>query len=340
MLAKYRCALFWALLTLSVDMPYTPHTPSEQIFSMFIALISVGFVAAIVSSMSSIIMARQTEDGDFQTKMRLLCRFLQKSKVPRRLKQKVRSYLVQCERHKYVLEDVQAMHLLSPPLHQELAYFAFGTTLEQFPLFDRGAALGSRFVRYVSSKARHVMFAPRDELFQRYELSTEVFFILHGQVQFSDKFQSGKLCVLGELTTGWFGEASLLVCREDTCRRIVFAQCVAFSELLALSRADFDDVVGRNSDWQYKVNNLRAAIYHEPESVADFSCLDFATDSDNWQDLHSRCQQDPATPARPASSTAPHALRHYCHARATVAKRRHQRNASQIRQPRCSSLHA
>ena len=231
---KYVTALYWAFTTIATvgygDI--TPITVHEKLFAMLTMIMSSGVFAYTVGSIGSLISKQNAMENTYREQVVAVNSYMKKKSLPQELRFRVRRYLdyIWENKKKQKLDEKQVLNLLSEPLRDEIYSHINASVIKLCKVFDVYEAY---FIAQLTRTLENETYAPGDVIFEEGELSSKMYFVVHGKI---DIYQQATLSLFKSLSgTDHFGEIAFFTGKP----RCASAKCSEFVDLLSVVRINF-----------------------------------------------------------------------------------------------------
>ena len=257
---KYLYSIYWAFVTM-MTVGYgdiTPQNEVEVIVCIVTVILGCAVYAYNISSIGMILQELNKENAEFNHKINVINRFMNRKNINKDLQRRIREYLrfLWKEENTQNLEEEQKIiELLSGSLKEELYIDAYGSLLEQDPMFY--VNFSEKTLKKIVSKIKEIRLFPEEKIFiQNEEDDCSLYFVIKGKMELVSKTGNSDIA-LEEIGIGrHFGEISFFTAK----RREFSAQSKDFTTLFSISRADFVGVLEKNRDDYEKFFMIRDQI--------------------------------------------------------------------------------
>ena len=231
---KYITSLYWAFTTIATvgygDI--TPITVHEKLFAMLTMIMSSGVFAYTVGSIGSLISKQNAMENTYREQVVAVNSYMKKRTLPRELQFRVRRYLdyIWENKKKQKLDEKAVLNLLSEPLRDEIYSHINASVIKLCQVFDVYEAY---FIAQLTRTLENETYAPGDVVFEEGEISSKMYFLLHGKI---DIYQQTTLSLFKTLSDrDHFGEIAFFTGKP----RCASAKCSEFVDLLSVVRVNF-----------------------------------------------------------------------------------------------------
>ena len=180
---KYITSLYWAFTTIATvgygDI--TPITVHENLFAMLTMIMSSGVFAYTVGSIGSLISKQNAMENTYREQVVAVNSYMKKRTLPRELQFRVRRYLdyIWENKKKQKLDEKAVLNLLSEPLRDEIYSHINASVIKLCQVFDVYEAY---FIAQLTRTLENETYAPGDVVFEEGEISSKMYFLLHGKI--------------------------------------------------------------------------------------------------------------------------------------------------------------
>lgn len=198
------------------------------LFGRFADAVIIGSMAQLVAKYNSA-SARHQERSDIVNET---ARYLG---IPPQLRDRIREYfdfLSACAHPG--LEGMAMLSELSPPLHKEVLGYLYFRIVKQVPLF---AGINEDFLGFMVAKMQLRVYMIHELVFERGEISREMYFLSQGTVEVMDK-NDHRAALLEN--GAFFGELALVA----NIRRSATVRTLTVCDISVLSHLDLAEVRG------------------------------------------------------------------------------------------------
>lgn len=248
---QYIYSFYWSALTLTTigELP-EPQSNGEYLFVTVDFLVGVLMFAALVGDIGAIIENMQKTRMKFQTKMDNIKRYMNTTKVPSYLQERVIKWFDYLWSHGHTIsDDQQTLSALPDKLKAEIGMHVHFETLKKVEFFQEceGGLLWELVLRL-----RTQVYSPGEYVCRKGDVGREMYIVNRGRLEV---LAEENAAVLKELVVGeYFGEISILNLGQSQHRRTAFVRSVGYSDLLCLTQADLMDVL---QDYPQTLNKLK-----------------------------------------------------------------------------------
>jgi CRP-like cAMP-binding protein len=231
------CLYYGMLMVMGVDI--LPQTSSELMYGSFVMVLGNLVIAALFGQMTLLLQSLNHKTSMFHEQLDTANQAMTNIGLPLTLQTKVLDYISYTYSSRDQQEELNSFfEMLSPSLKQEVAMNLFRDVLILNPIFsDRPDIIESLLF-----KMHPVLCKPEIAVFRRGDKGNCMYFISRGSVKIITPNENLEEECLSILQTGtYFGEIVLLT---DT-RRTATALTENYTTLAMLTRADFDELMGR-----------------------------------------------------------------------------------------------
>lgn len=251
----YLTAFYWAFTTISTVGYGDIHafTDSEMIVCLFAMAFGVGLYSMIISSVTSLLIAARDRYDIIQGKVTTAEEFGKLCKLHPRLVSKIRQaikYNAVC----FPIDNLKVLEEMPKPLKVEVVAEMYGQIAKVMPMFARRDA---SFIVYVMSRLKPLILQNEEALYTENDTADAMYIIVKGEVRLT--FPGFKANFKGYLKGMNFGEVELLA----NCRRIDSATVQTESEVLAMTKSDFNEML---QEFPLEANKIRAIAFERLKS--------------------------------------------------------------------------
>ncbi|CAG9316503.1 unnamed protein product [Blepharisma stoltei] len=219
-----------------------PYTKSEKFFCIIIMSTGVLIFSYIESRISQTVVEKSEERAKLMEYLVNLNNFMKTKKLPSLLKYKVRTYMdyVRSSKADSELKEMEVLKILSPPLREDILGVTRGKQLRICTIFQQ--LYGTKLINEISKLLQLKNFAPEDILFKQGENESIIYFITSG---IAEIYHEKTNTVFKELSDNtYFGEIGFFTRQVRTAS----ARCVAFCDMMTLSREELDSLIKLKPD--------------------------------------------------------------------------------------------
>ena len=249
---QYIYSFYWSTLTLTTigELP-EPQSNEEYLFVTVDFLVGVLMFATLVGDIGAIIENMQKTRMKFQNKMDSIKRYMNITKVPSYLQERVIKWFDYLWSHGHTIsDDQQTLSALPDKLKAEIGMHVHFETLRKVEFFQEceGGLLWELVLRL-----RTQVYSPGEYVCRKGDVGREMYIVNRGRLEvLADENKAA----LKELEPGeYFGEISILNLGQSQHRRTAFVRSVGYSDLLCLTQVDLMDVL---QDYPQTLNKLKA----------------------------------------------------------------------------------
>ena len=252
MIQYWRSLYFSISVLLSSGVDLVPQSTPELIYTLVVMAAGVVVVAYIISSVAKLI---ETLDQPriLHSSLRTdLDAFMSYRSIPNAIRGRVRRFLEHSWSLYRGLDPNRALAHLPTALRTDIMLHMYESLIRKAPLFRNAP---DRSVRSIISRLSFASFPPNEDIFRQGQIGEQMYFLTRGYVQLI-------LTVVDPVTNevsqhydpspirpgSFFGEGALLA-----GRRSAGIKTVTTVEVLVLSKANFDQVMAENSDFEHMV---------------------------------------------------------------------------------------
>jgi hypothetical protein len=211
----------------------TPYTLSQKILTICIMCLSCWLFAFILTNSKDIMLRYSAKETYFRSVLSRMKKYMQKRKVVRGVRVRIISFLhyLKAQSKNSGIEEKEILADLSAPLREEIFVVTRGKLISKCPIFQ-GYSLD--FLRILIRMLAPSVFAPQDGIIKEGDVTCSIYFIVHGRIEI---FHESTQTVFKELNKNkYFGEIAFFLKKVRTAS----ARSLIFSEVLSISRFDFD----------------------------------------------------------------------------------------------------
>ena len=245
---------------------YTPVGVKELIVSLIILFIGVIIFSFNIASIINLVIDSRQKLIQYQDKMIKLNTYMKQKDLPNFLKFKLRKYLEYTHiSQEGTLTENHILTLLSDPLREEIFGYTSGGKLISncrvfLQLYD--GKITQKLSKYFNTK----VFSANDTILEEGENSTQVYFIVYGNVEI---FHSKTKTVYRVLASGsYFGEIGFFAKKPRTAS----IRCLAIVECLTLKREDLDLILRKFPLAAIKTEKIEFLCKESNYSVLNLTC--------------------------------------------------------------------
>lgn len=237
---QYIYSFYWSALTLTTigELP-EPQSNGEYLFVTVDFLVGVLMFASLVGNIGAIIENMQKTRMKFQSKMDSIKSYMNVTRVPSYLQERVIKWFDYLWSHGHTIsDDQQVLSALPDKLKAEIGMHVHFETLKKVEFFQEceGGLLWELVLRL-----RTQVYSPGEYVCRKGDVGREMYIVNRGRLEvLADENKAA----LKELVPGeYFGEISILNLGQSQHRRTAFVRSVGYSDLLCLTQADLMDVL-------------------------------------------------------------------------------------------------
>lgn len=238
---QYIYSFYWSTLTLTTigELP-EPQNNFEYAFVTTDYLIGILMFASLVGNVGSIIANTQKSRTKFQNKMDSIKTYMDYTKVPNNLQERVIKWFDYLWTHGHPVDDQHVLDALPDKLKAEIGLHVHFETLKKVNFFEEcePGLLWELVVRL-----RNQIYSPGEYVCRKGDVGREMYIVNNGRLEVLAE-EGGK--VLKELSHGdYFGEISVLNLGigKHQRRRTAFVRSLGYSSLLCLLQNDLLEVL-------------------------------------------------------------------------------------------------
>ena len=206
--------------------------------------------ATLVGDIGAIIENMQKTRMKFQSKMDNIKRYMNITKVPSYLQERVIKWFDYLWSHGHTIsDDQQTLSALPDKLKAEIGMHVHFETLKKVEFFQEceGGLLWELVLRL-----RTQVYSPGEYVCRKGDVGREMYIVNRGRLEV---LAEENKAAMKELVAGeYFGEISILNLGRSQHRRTAFVRSVGYSDLLCLTQADLMDVL---KDYPQTLNKLK-----------------------------------------------------------------------------------
>ncbi|CAG9323800.1 unnamed protein product [Blepharisma stoltei] len=229
---------------------YAAYSRDAMIFDILNMGIAVIIVSYIIGNISDWVVAQTVLRIDFSRKMANLNNYMNKKRLPKELKFKLRTYFDYLQHNPQIthIDELKVFDLLSTPLREEIAGITRGKVFKHCSIFQQ--LYGTKLINEISKKIRIERYAPDDVIFEEGEKSHTLYFISVGIVEI---YHKRTLTIFKELNEdSYFGEIGFFAMHPRTAS----IRCIAFCEFIVCDRNDLNEILKTKPEAQQRTAML------------------------------------------------------------------------------------
>lgn len=220
-------------MTVLVGNGIDTYTNMERVYCSFVVLFGRFADAVIIGSMAQLVAKYNMAATRHQERSDIVNETARYLGVPSVLRDRIREYfdfLSACSHPG--LEGMAMLGELSPPLHKEVLGHLYFRIVKQVPMF---AGLNEDFLSVMVAKMQLRVYMINERVFERGELSREMYFLSQGTVEVTDK-NDHRAALLEN--GAFFGELALVA----NIRRSATVRTLTVCDISVLSHLDLAEV--------------------------------------------------------------------------------------------------
>ena len=208
-----------------------PVTMTERIYTLLLLLIGVGFYSYIVGNLSNIFKVLEKDNANIKLKLSRLQEFAKDSKIPQRLKDKIKRHIeMTSESGIQNFDKASLIKELPASLKNLVQIHIHKKIVERIFFFqDKDEQFISRFV----GKLKTLELSNSEIIFSKEDYADEVYFISKGRIIIKGEFGG---ILKNYLQGSYFGELEVL---SNSTRKFTAVVASATAILLIISKRDF-----------------------------------------------------------------------------------------------------
>ena len=235
-LSAYLWALYWAIQTITTvgygDI--TPTNDRQTLYAIVAMIVGVGVYGYAIGNVASLLANIDPAKAHYLESTERLNAFMKYRDIPPELQRRIRDYYAYVWQQRLGYDEATVLSGLPASLMTAVALHLKRDIIQKVPLFQ-GA--DDELVREIALAMRPVVFTPGDFVFHGGDHGHEMYFISRGRVDVVARDGTTVITTLGP--GEFFGEIALLL----STPRSASVRAVAYCDLYALEKADFDRVV-------------------------------------------------------------------------------------------------
>ena len=251
---KYLFALYWAVaMTTGIGGNGKPLNGGEMLYTTIVIIVGIFMIAVVIGNFASILANIDAANALKRERVASVTSYLRSRKIPTPLQRRILDYF------EYVWSwgegHSEVVNQLPLTLRLQLSMVMNKRLFEKMPLFKDISELA---ILYILQKMKPGFHLPGQLIITEGKVGHALYFITRGK---ADIIRNGK--VISQLSDNdFFGERSLAT---DERTNASIRACV-FTELMMLTRKDFDSVAALFPDVRQKVVESAAEL-HEKRQV-------------------------------------------------------------------------
>lgn len=181
----YLTSAYWAITTLT-SVGYgdiTPYSDVELIFAIFWIAATMYFLSFTVSSLSSVITMLDIKKKNLDLKLNMVDDYVKETRVSKSTKKKMQNRIrIFNERLPLSIdEEEKLMREIPKDLKFEIACNMHEGCIKEFPFFR---SRDKEFIISIALFLQPIYFSKKDIILNKGDLATEIFFVLHGSINY------------------------------------------------------------------------------------------------------------------------------------------------------------
>jgi potassium voltage-gated channel Eag-related subfamily H protein 7 len=236
---RYVASLYWAMMTLTTigygDIA-AENTP-ERLYNISAMMICSLIFAYVVGTMCSLVQGLDVTNLQFQSMMDDINEYLQKNKVPKELRKRIRKYCLYQRDSTNHHNEAELMEFFSPALRNEVALHNYLPILEKITYFTTAS---NSFLTKLALHIKTTVFGPNEAVTSASNRIFNMYILMKGRIQVEKIDRAGMIYIAKELNRGAvFGEQALLFGGVGNTTN----RTLTFCDVCYLQKKDFDHVI-------------------------------------------------------------------------------------------------